>query len=57
MGKSLATTCSRSKTQVRSYQMSQLFFDLSYVTNTELKFFEVILFKDSPRKQYICIQK
>ena len=45
MGKNPATTCSKSKKRVRSFQMSQLFFDLCQVTNTKLKFFEAILFK------------
>ena len=45
MGKNPATTCSKSKKRVRSFQMSQLFFDLCQMTNTKLKFFEAILFK------------
>ena len=45
MGKNPATTGSNSKKLVRSYQMSQLFFDLCQVTNTKAKFFEAILFK------------
>ena len=43
MGKNLATTYSRSKKWVRSYQTSQLFFDLCQVTNTKPKFFQAIL--------------
>ena len=45
MGKNSATTCSKSNLLVRSYQISQLFFDLCQLTNTKLKFFEAILFK------------
>ena len=45
MGKNSATTCSKSKKWVRSYQISQLVFDLCQLTNTKLKFFEAILFK------------
>ena len=40
-----ATTCSKSKKWIRSYQISQLFFDLFQLTNTKLIFFEAPLFK------------
>ena len=45
MGKNSATACSKSKKWGRSYQISQLFFDLYLVTNTKLKFFQAILLK------------
>ena len=45
MGKNSATICSKSRKWVRSYQISQIVFDLCQLTNTELKFFEAILFK------------
>ena len=45
MDKNSATTYSKSKKRVRSYQTSQLSFDLCQVTNTRLKFFQAILLK------------
>ena len=45
MGKNSGTTYSKSKKLVRSYQTSQLFFDLCQVTNTKLKFFQAIVLK------------
>ena len=45
MGKNSATTWYKSKKWVRSYQISQLVLNLCQLTNTNLKFFEAILFK------------
>ena len=45
MGKNSATSCSKSKKLVGSYQISQLLFHLHQLTNTKSKFFEAILFK------------
>ena len=45
MGKNSAIACSKSKKWLRSYQISQLFFDLCQQTNTKLNFFEAIVFK------------
>ena len=45
MGINSATTCSKSKKRGRSYQTSQVFFELCQVTNTKLKFFQSILLK------------
>ena len=48
MGKNWATTWSKSKKWVRSYQISQLVSDFCQLTNTKLKFFEATLFKFNP---------
>ena len=45
MVKKSATTSSKTKKWIRSYQMPQLFFDLCQVINTKLRFFEAIQFK------------
>ena len=45
IGKNLPTICSKSKKWVRSYQMSQLVFNLWQLENTKLNVFEAILLK------------
>ena len=45
MGKNSTAICSKSKKLVRSYQISQLVFDLHQLINTKLRFFKAILVK------------